>query len=529
MGSSGEDAKSLATKISAIVSKLGDKQTFFELKKAAQIEAEKETTMMSSMKDDVIRGLDKNSKTLKLKNEIFHLLLNESINGKIATSKTNYMEPLSYMRKAQTSWERRIAKSINSMSSELTVPLSKRRSKSEEKEINHNWNELGVDEPDLSQYRPVYAPKDFLEIIAGVRNPNYVNSIHPNEDFLPGHWGLIQIPLRISTLKQLQDKFGEMSCVQSGLEDYMNTTASALALQNHRIKIAKKVVESGRSEIAYHFCRCGTPTTHRAEIWQLALGVSIDDLDVLRYLQLKQEVINYDLLIDNLIYKDIKLTAVNDDYYFVFEDFLYQALLVFSRDATVLNNTASTQQPPRSYIKGRLGDDSCAVTYPPNGVIPFHGFSMYAAPFCYLYCDPVKIYHVFRQFYVRHLHRLHTISSHPEGVVSLCLLFENLLQQLHPTLFRHLVNIGCQPLKIAFKWMMRAFAGYLATDQLFQLWDRVIGYGTLQLLPLLSVAIFLFRQSNLLSISSPNAIEASLSDITPMRVVPLLQMILFPS
>ena len=54
---------------------------------------------------------------------------------------------------------------------------------------------------------------------------------------------------------------------------------------------------------------------------------------------------------------------------------------------------------------------------------------------------------------------------------------------------------------------MRGFAGYLATDQLFQLWDRVIGYGSLQLLPVLAVAILLFRQSNLLSINTPNAIE----------------------
>jgi hypothetical protein len=26
---------------------------------------------------------------------------------------------------------------------------------------------------DLSQIRPVYAPKDFLEVIVGIQNPNY--------------------------------------------------------------------------------------------------------------------------------------------------------------------------------------------------------------------------------------------------------------------------------------------------------------------------------------------------------------------
>ncbi|MEQ2194128.1 hypothetical protein XENOCAPTIV_024019 [Xenoophorus captivus] len=44
----------------------------------------------------------------------------------------------------------------------------------------------------------------------------------------------------------------------------------------------------------------------------------------MHYEQLRAGVIQHDLLIDNLIYKDVKLTASNDDYYFVFEDFLYQ-------------------------------------------------------------------------------------------------------------------------------------------------------------------------------------------------------------
>uniref|UniRef100_A0ACB8E6Z9 Uncharacterized protein n=1 Tax=Sphaerodactylus townsendi TaxID=933632 RepID=A0ACB8E6Z9_9SAUR len=47
-------------------------------------------------------------------------------------------------------------------------------------------------------------------------------------------------------------------------------------------------------------------------------------LDILYYEQLKSNVILHDLLVDSLIYKDVKLTASNDDYYFVFEDYLYQ-------------------------------------------------------------------------------------------------------------------------------------------------------------------------------------------------------------
>lgn len=80
-----------------------------------------------------------------------------------------------------------------------------------------------------------------------------------------------------------------------------------------------------------------------------------------------------------------------------------------------------------------------------TGVIPFHGFSMYGeyvlmcsahitfptgaqnewyttdivsicptvAPLCFLYNEPSKLYSVFREMYIRHFFRLHSISSSP--------------------------------------------------------------------------------------------------------------------
>lgn len=85
-------------------------------------------------------------------------------------------------------------------------------------------------------------------------------------------------------------------------------------------------------------------------MWGGVVGVCVcPGQDVMYYEQLKAGVLQHDLLVDNLIYKvlphgaaappgprrsphtqprlssqDVKLTASNDDYYFVFEDFLYQ-------------------------------------------------------------------------------------------------------------------------------------------------------------------------------------------------------------
>ena len=43
--------------------------------------------------------------------------------------------------------------------------------------------------------------------------------------------------------------------------------------------------------------------------------------------------------------------------------------------------------------------------------------------------------------------------------------------------------------------------GYLETSQLLLLWDRVIGYNTLEILPVVAVAIFAFRRNNLMEVT----------------------------
>lgn len=45
-----------------------------------------------------------------------------------------------------------------------------------------------------------------------------------------------------------------------------------------------------------------------------------------------------------------------------------------------------------------------------------------------------------------------------------------------------------------------SYPGYLDTSQLLLLWDRVIGYNTLEILPVVAVAIFAFRRNNLMEV-----------------------------
>ena len=87
----------------------------------------------------------------------------------------------------------------------------------------------------------------------------------------------------------------------------------------------------------------------------------------------------------------------------------------------------------------------------PSGVIPFHGFCMFAAPMCYVSPEPAQLYATFKAMYLRFWFRLHQVSSHPQSILSLCALFENILMKHEPDLWLHLLSCEIQPTKIVFR------------------------------------------------------------------------------
>lgn len=159
---------------------------------------------------------------------------------------------------------------------------------------------------------------------------------------------------------------------------------------------------------------------------------------------------------------------------------------MFARDTHVLKCFEKTSvQPPKAFIRLKNSSDLKyhQVIYPPNGFIPFDGFSMLVAPICYVCSDPVLLYFTFRKFFINHFYKLSIISSDPQSIVGLCALFENLLQSKDPKLFLQLRKMEVQPIRIAFKWIIRAFSGYLQSAQLLELWDRILAFNSLEILP----------------------------------------------
>lgn len=76
------------------------------------------------------------------------------------------------------------------------------------------------------------------------------------------------------------------------------------------------------------------------------------------------------------------------------------------------------------------------------------------------------------------------------------------------------------------KWIMRGFSGHLPPEQLLNLWDLILAYDSLEIIPLLAVVILIFRKDNLMKVTSIQNIEAILADLSSISVIPLLQIAL---
>lgn len=108
----------------------------------------------------------------KLRNSVYHWAQREkSSRGGSSNSSADSIQDSSYLRKAQMQWDRRVHKSLQSMCSELGIQLAKVRVTSDKEEILEKWGELSTYDVDVHMYRPVYAPKDFLEVILALQ-PN---------------------------------------------------------------------------------------------------------------------------------------------------------------------------------------------------------------------------------------------------------------------------------------------------------------------------------------------------------------------
>ena len=69
------------------------------------------------------------------------------------------------------------------------------------------------------------------------------------------------------------------------------------------------------------------------------------------------------------------------------------------------------------------------------------------------------------------------------------------------------MRLELPPGSIALQWISSGFASFLPAEQCLVLWDRIIGFDSLELLPILAAAVFVYRAKWLLQGSEPSHVQ----------------------
>lgn len=148
-------------------------------------------------------------------------------------------------------------------------------------------------------------------------------------------WEYSHIALPVKNLMQLRVHFAELLRNDMAISNW--STTCQRVLQTRHAPLCQQTLKKGV-----------TSATLRGPLWSYVLGSQVEDLVIyllilnclslfiisslfIQHLEhwekLKISVLNTDLIVDKLVFKDVQLTATNDDQYFVFEDVLYQVAI----------------------------------------------------------------------------------------------------------------------------------------------------------------------------------------------------------
>lgn len=356
--------------------------------------------------------------------------------------------------------------------------------------------------------------------------------------------------LHTETLESLRAKYEELSLEYGhvGMDDM--DREGGLEFIEKRCQEAAQLLERPYAPTLQGFMRFGVPPSMRRDLYTRCLVPEPMEHSEKWFQDVAKGVYDWEWLTDDVLRLDVAEYAANDSSYFPFDEIIENMVLALSRDPRVFASCECPPQIPivpagtegssvrstslKTTLHSAMYDVEQGVSdspqfVPPSGIVPFRGFSLYAAPFAFL-SDKLEVaYPLFQGFYCAYLSKLHTLSSHSNTLLPLCALFESLVFTSAPHVAFHLINLGPEvsPLKIAFPWIVRGFAGCIPGEQTLLLWDRVIGFGSTELIAVLAAAVFTFRSRMILSATKAEDLELIFSDLSMLKVVPLLQHFLF--
>lgn len=230
----------------------------------------------------------------------------------------------------------------------------------------------------------------------------------------------------------------------------------------------------------------------------------------------------FDVLTDAMFVADAEAIA-DDPVSFPFESMLRRVLLAFARDESLVR---ACSLPPH----GALVTSESGTPVPVNGVIPVEHIASLVVPVCFLSSDPAIVWTLFRGLYARFWCRLQAISSAHDSLLPLCRLFEDSLARRRPSLARFVhETLGVSPLALVLPWLRFAFATLLHPRQTLRLWDALLAFHSLDLLPVLAVGVLLTAEEDLRACSDAEQAREVLEFGADLEVVRLARLVLHPS
>jgi hypothetical protein len=246
-------------------------------------------------------------------------------------------------------------------------------------------------------------------------------------------WGKIKLQLQTKNIDELRNKFHELNVTlrQIGLDEEKSFV-------DERILIGERLLSKDYQPFLVQYAKRGIPPSLRQRVYKKILYSEITQQRLDYFAALNEDVQRWESAIDDVIHTDIHFQC-NDDKYFIFQDMIEICLLPFFRDRQVLDQLKSKPNAPVIVKEGLPNiQEKSPQVFPQCGVIPIKKFCQYITPLCYISNTREDVYFIFRGLYCKYFCHLNSISSHPQSIVSLCKLFEDLLQMYEPEVCFHL-------------------------------------------------------------------------------------------
>jgi hypothetical protein len=476
---------------------------------------------------------------------------------------------------ARRTWEQNICQELNVIAQEQKVPIARVVQDGEERpelKKDEKGNVYSSSSSSSEPLRFLFDCDDLLDAVQRIGSSNSIhqrerrsNTIGATEPAAPSHtehksktrpmksgngtvqsappcndfqWGLVSLQLKTCSMSQLRFLFSELHprYRQIGIDDELSGDALQFgdsdtdeSFLETRTRLGLRLAEGGSIVETRNFAKRGIPAGVRPQLYQRVYGVNVGAREHQYFhllTQQQQHCREVEYLTDTLYRLDAMQIGDNDNF-FPFEEVLEKVMMGFSRDTWLADHCKCNVLAP---MLGNTQDGTEVGRVPPSGVPPFCGLVWYASPLCFLYPDPEPIFFVFRKMFAEHWCHLNRISADSQdSLLNLCKLFEDLLQTSNPEVVVHAGILGLNPLEISFSWIHGAFADYLDVDQVLLLWDRLIGYNSLMLLPVLAAAIVSFRAHEVLLCKTAEEVFALYEDPRKIKALPLLQHFLFQS